>query len=209
MNHKHHIKQIRKTLEKHSPKATKKAKSIFKFKYPKIFFMLLAVIIAYFIFKNPISTNLTSNLNQFNYLGDFVAGMFFALGFSAPFAIGFFVISHPENIFLSAVIGAIGASISDLLIFKFMKFSFANEFKELRKTKALKKIKEIFDYSFKIRVRHYLLYAFAGVIIATPLPDEIGVSMLAGLTTIKQKVLLVISFILHLITILIIFKVST
>jgi len=33
--------------------------------------------------------------------------------------------------------------------------------------------------------------------VATPLPDEIGVSMLAGLTTIKPFKLMIISFLLH------------
>jgi len=37
--------------------------------------------------------------------------------------------------------------------------------------------------------------------IATPLPDEFGVGVLAGMTTIKPKILATISFLLHTITI--------
>jgi len=48
-----------------------------------------------------------------------------------------------------------------------------------------------------VLIRHYLLYVFAGIILATPLPDEVGVSMLAGLTTIKPMKLAIIGFILH------------
>ena len=41
------------------------------------------------------------------------------------------------------------------------------------------------------------MYAFAGILIASPLPDEAGVTMLAGLTKISVKSLALISFILN------------
>ena len=48
------------------------------------------------------------------------------------------------------------------------------------------------------------MYAFVGILIASPLPDEIGVIMLAGLTKINFKILAIISFILNTLGILII-----
>jgi len=47
------------------------------------------------------------------------------------------------------------------------------------------------------KIRIYLMYAFAGILIASPLPDEAGVTMLAGLTKISVKSLALISFILN------------
>jgi uncharacterized membrane protein YdjX (TVP38/TMEM64 family) len=47
------------------------------------------------------------------------------------------------------------------------------------------------------------MYAIAGLIISSPLPDELGVSMLAGLTTINAKKLSIISFIMNSLGILI------
>ena len=44
--------------------------------------------------------------------------------------------------------------------------------------------------------------------IATPLPDEMGVSMLAGLTTIKPWRLAIISFILHALAVSVILYIS-
>jgi hypothetical protein len=205
---KHHIRQIHKTLHKYSPEATKKAKKAFHIKYHKILILTFSIIISYFIFKNNSIAFFIENLQGYSYIGIFIAGMLLAMGFSAPFAVGFFIVSHPENLILATVIGGIGASISDLLIFKFIRFSFMNEFNELKKTSAIKKIREIFNNSLSIRIRHYFLYVFAGIMIATPLPDEIGVSMLAGLTTIKQKVLAIISFILHFLAIFIILRAS-
>lgn len=205
---KNNTKQIHRTLEKHHPKATEKARKLFHFKHPKTILLILSIILAYYLFKNPFIGNLIENLKNFSYIGDFIAGGLLSFGFFAPFAIGFFIIAKPENILLTVLIGGLGSSLADLLIFRFIKFSFINEFNDLKKTNAIREINKIFDKNFNVRIRHYLLYIFAGILIATPLPDEIGVSMLAGLTTIKQKILFITSFILHCLAILVILKLS-
>lgn len=87
--------------------------------------------------------------------------------------------------------------IGDLLIFKMIKFSFMDEFHELEKTKAIHEIEKIVNKKKRVLILHYLLYIFAGLILATPLPDELGVAMLAGLTTIKPLKLAIISFLIH------------
>jgi hypothetical protein len=204
--HLHHVKQIHTTLEKHSPKGTRKAKNLFKFRHPKIIIFVLCIVFAYYIFRSPIVISWIEYIEKLNYAGNFFAGMLLALGFSAPFAIGFFMIAQPGNIIFAALCGALGAVVSDLIVFKFIKVSFIKEFRDLEKTPAIEKIRKIFDHSFSIRLRHYILYIFAGLILVTPLPDEIGVSMLAGLTTIRPKILVAISFVLHFTVILLILK---
>lgn len=191
-----HSKHIHQTLKKHHPKATEKAKKLFRFKYPKLILLILSIIISYYIFQNLTITNEISKLNELSYLGIFIAGIFIAFGFSAPLAVGFLVVSHPQNIFLAALVGGCGAFISDYTIFKLIKFSFLNEFNSLKK-ETIKKIREITHQNIKIKIKHYILYLFAGILIATPLPDEIGISMLAGLTTIKPKIFAIMSFLLH------------
>jgi len=208
MNHQHHVKKIRKIVKKHSPEGALKAQKLFHFKYPKIFLLIFSIIVAYFIFKNPDVRIFMNQLEKFSYFGIFIAGMFAAVGFLVVFAVGFFIIIHPQNLLLAAFIASLGALTSDMLIFKFIKMSFMDEFNKLKKTKAINDIKTIFDKSLGIRIRHYFLYLFAGILIATPLPDEMGVSFLAGLTTIKTKVLAIISFVLHFIAIYIILRLS-
>ena len=72
-----------------------------------------------------------------------------------------------------------------------------DEIKRLERTKAIRKIENITKKNRHVKVMHYLLYIFAGIMIASPLPDEIGVSMLAGLTTIRPLKLGIISFLVH------------
>ncbi|MBI2044077.1 hypothetical protein HYT24_01810 [Candidatus Pacearchaeota archaeon] len=131
------------------------------------------------------------------YIGIFIAGLFFSFGFSAPFAVGFFLTIQPQNIWLATIIGGSGALIADLIIFKMIKFSFMDEFEKLERTKVMKEIIKDFSYKPLAKIKNYLLYAIVGIVISSPLPDEIGVSMLAGLTSIRIHILAIISFIMN------------
>ena len=72
-----------------------------------------------------------------------------------------------------------------------------DEFNRLENTTPMKQIRKELKKDFGKKIRNYILYFFAGIIIASPLPDELGVSMLAGLSDIKIKVLTTISFIMN------------
>jgi len=204
MPHKH----IHKILREHSPHGVHKAKRLVAFKYPKLLLLVLTIALAYYLFTLPAVKVFFSGLAQFNHLSNFIAGLFFSFGFTTPFSIGYLVTAHPSNIILASIIAGIGSVIGDMVIFKTIKFSFMDEFKELEKKKAIVKIGEIVKHNKHVLIRHYLLYIFAGLVLASPLPDEIGVSMLAGLTTIKPVKLAVISFILHTIPFFLLFYFS-
>lgn len=169
---------------------------LFKPKYPKISILIGCVILAYYIFSLAPVKTFVSTLGFAGYLGVFIAGLLFSFGFTTPFAIGALVVMNPTNPLLYAIIGGLGAMISDLTIFKIVKVSFLNEFKALMKTKTAIRLSYV-SPTFNKKVKHYLLYAFAGIIIASPLPDELGVTMLAGLSHIKAFPLAVISFIFN------------
>lgn len=184
-------------LKKAAPRAVHKAKQILGLKHPKLILLTFFIILAYYLFTKPFMLDWISKLNGLSYLGIFIAGGMITFGFTAPFSIGFLLKSEPEFILLAAIIGGIGAMIIDLFIFKVMRFSFMDEIKDLEKNKVVKKIENIVKNNKHILIKHYLLYVFAGIMIATPLPDELGVSLLAGLTTIKPLKLAITTFIIH------------
>ena len=198
-------KHIHKAIRKHAPKSVQKIKKLFSFKYPKLFLLLLSIVLAYYIFTRPGVQNIIYGLDKSSYLGIFIAGILIVFGFSSPFSIGFFILAKPENLLLAILIGGVGAVVGDLLIFKAIKFSFMDEFKELEKTEIIKTIEKAVKHNKNILIRHYLLYIFGGIILASPLPDEIGISMLAGLTTIKASTIAWTGFILHSLAISLIF----
>src|SRR3989344_1139770 len=168
-------------------------KKLFKFKYPKLAILAVCIIAAYFLFStNPVKEFMNSS--EENFLGVSVAGFLFSFGFTTPFAIGAFVTMNPSNIFLSAIVGGFFAMLADLTIFGIVRMSFMNEFRKLGRTKTARTLSS-FNPTFSKKIKHYLLYAFAGIVIASPLPDELGVSMLAWLGRIKSLSLAIITFV--------------
>lgn len=167
---------------------------LFNFRYPKLFLLIIISVLSYYLFSQTTVGSFVKNLHEFSYLGIFIAGLFFSFGFSTPLAVGFFVVAEPSNIFLAAILGGAGALISDLFIFKMIRFSFMDEFKRLEKSKAVKEIHILLNTRFLSKFKNYLLFVFAGIVIASPLPDELGVTMLAGMTKIKTIWLAIISF---------------
>lgn len=180
--------------------------NLFGFKYIKTLSLLAVIFIAYFIFKNPAIESLVSGLGGYSYFGVFIAGMLFAFGFTAPFAAGFFIALTPPNLWAAGIVGGAGALFSDLLIFRFIRSSFKKEFRNIENTKAVKKVGSLIENYLGIKIKLYIIYVFAGILIASPLPDEIGVIMLAGLTKIKIKILSILSFLLNTIGILILLR---
>lgn len=180
---------------------------LYKFKYPKLTLLIISIILAYFLFTSPYAEGLTSSIENLGYFGVFIIGMLFPFGFTAPFSVGFFVALNPENIILNGAIGALGATISNLLIFSLVRYSFKIELlslkKRIEKIKLVKDTEKEFRADFSKKIRHYLMYAFIGILIASPISDELADTLLAGFTKIKPLFLAIFSFILDLIGIVI------
>jgi len=206
MRHKTHRK-IHKKLRQHAPESVEKAKKLFSFKYPKLFILIVLTLLAYYLFTQSFVSELIEIFNKLGHFGVFLSGMLTSFGFTAAFGIGLLSKINPENIWIATLIAGVGATVIDLLIFKIIKLSFMDEFKKLEKTKFFSEIEHLVKKNKSVLIRHYLLYIFAGLVLATPLPDEIGVSMLAGLTTIKPFKLAVIGFVFHSIAMFVILSV--
>jgi len=190
-------KKIHATLKEHHPQAVKKARKIFALKYPKLFLLIFFIGLSYYLFSTTIISKWIDSFNNLGHFGVFISGAMTAFGFTAPIGIGLLTKIIPKNIFLATIIAGFGAMIVDLFIFHTIKFSFADELKELEKTKAIREIEKIVKKNKHVKIVHYLVYILAGLMIVTPIPDEVGVSMLAGLTTINPFKFALISFCLH------------
>lgn len=184
-------------LEKESEIKIEKAYLFFTHKYPKFVLLVISAIVAYYLFSHPAVDQYLGGLGEWGYLGVFIAGLLFSFGFSTSFSIGLLIQINPTNIFFAALVGGFGAFIADMLIFKFIKLSFMDEFLTFERERPIRRIERMIKRHFSLKTRTYLLYFLAGFIIASPLPDEVGVSILAGLTTMKAKVLGIISFVFN------------
>ena len=170
-------------------------KSIFsKIKYPKLSLLALTFVIAYILFNGRTFLPLHDFLLSLGYLGSFLAGLFFVYGFTAaPATAILLILAKEQNILLAGFIAGFGALAGDLILFKFIRSSFKDEFERLSKEKIVIYAKNKTPQLFK----RYLVPVLAGFIIASPLPDEIGISLLAASKAVSIKAFSIISYLLN------------
>lgn len=148
-----------------------------KIKYPKFTLLLLTFVLAYALFSWRNILPFQSELIAMGYVSAFLLGLLFSYGFTTSTAIVFFLmLAKDYNIFLFALVAGLGALTSDLLLFTFIRTSFMDEIKMIENEKPVKKLRHMIHGHLK----KYLLPVLAGFVIASPLPDEIGVCLLAG-----------------------------
>ena len=163
-------------------------------KYPKLLLLFITFLIAYLLFYERTYPPFNDFIISMGYAGTFTAGVLFAYGFTAaPATAILLILAKEQNVFLAGFIGGFGALIADLIIFNFIRYSLDDEIKKLSKEKIVLYINHKTPNLFK----KYLVPVVAGFIIASPLPDEIGVSLLAASRTISIKIFSIISYVLN------------
>lgn len=168
------------------------------FKYPKLLLLIFTIIFACFIFyEGKHFAPFHDFLISLGYLGIFISGFFYAYAFTAaPATAILLVLTKEYNILFAVLIGGLGALLSDYLIFKIIRYSFIDEINNLKKEHFMKiikkKEKKLFGHYYK-----HIFPAFAGILIASPLPTEIGVTMMASMKKISVKKFMIIAFLLH------------
>ncbi|MBU0684560.1 MAG: hypothetical protein ABIE25_07615 [Thermoplasmatota archaeon] len=178
-------------------------------KYPKLVLLASTSFLAGGLFTNDDVQSFFHSLGDLGYLSALFGGMLFAFGFGAPFGVAILAtIADDVNIFIAAVIGGLGALASDYLLFKFIRMTFNDEIERFKNSK-------MFGHFHVLRVRRippkasfYISAGIAGIVIASPLPDEFGVAMLAGLTTMRERTFAVICFVLNTLGILTVFGIG-
>ena len=138
------------------------------------------------------------------YLGSFVVGIFFTSVFTlAPSAVALAELSLHASPYLVAFSGALGAMCGDLVLFFFVRGIFGPDIRAVLKEE-------------KISLRHYFQLGFmrwfapllGAFIIASPLPDEFGLTLL-GFSKVRLHILIPILFIFNYIGILFVSVVAT
>ena len=174
--------------------------------YPKLLLLCLSTAAAYLLYiSGGLSWLHDIDHGTGEYISLFVGGMLFTFGFTAPFGVGVFVeVAHAVNPFVGSLIGGLGALTGDLVIFHVLRFDvFQSEIDHLRSTRLLQWLHTVFHHErFPEKARAYFLWIFAGIIIASPLPDEFGVALVSAFSDIRKSTFAILSFTLNMLGIL-------
>ncbi len=130
----------------------------------------------------------------------FIAGVFFTSAFTvAPATVVLGGMAQEFSVLWVAVFGGLGALLGDFIIFSFVRHRLAEDFKYLlRKADA-----ERFAYIFHLKLFRWLFQFVGAVVVASPLPDELGLAML-GLSKMRPSLFIPLSFFLNSVGILVI-----
>lgn len=157
--------------------------------------------IAFALFAERSYAPLHDMLISLGYFGTFLAGFLYAYSFTAAPAASILLILAEEHSLLSAWLTAgFGALLGDLTIFYFVRHVFSVEVQKLSKERFVKAAGK----TMPSRVGKILLGFSACLFIASPLPTEIGVSLLALIRNVSPREFSAIVGILHTAAILVI-----
>ena len=154
-----------------------------------VFSVLIAIIFA----KTGALQDLITSTQEVRFIGSFIAGILFVSVFTAaPAAVALVEIARSNSVITVAILGGLGALIGDLIIFRFVKDRVSEHFSYLIKASKTERIVSI----FKLKLFRWMIPFFGALIIASPLPDEIGVTIL-GLSKMKSSYFTLLSFLLN------------
>jgi len=160
----------------------------------------LSVIVAVIIGKTGILVNVLTGMREMQIIGSFIAGMFFVSVFTvAPAAVVLVEIAQANSLLTVAFFGALGALIGDLLIFRFIRDSLSKSLLDFFIRPRQNKIMAL----SRMKIFRLLSPLIGALIIASPLPDEIGL-MIMGLSKIRTLYFVPLAFSLNFLGILII-----
>jgi hypothetical protein len=176
-----------------------------RWKYQNLIFLISSLIIAFFVLRNEVLHSYLLHLGSFGYVGAFFAGILFVSTFTvATGAIVLLVLAETLSPVEIGVIAGLGAMVSDFLIFRYVKDDLISEIRFIyKKIDGKNHLRRVFHTKYFA----WTLPVIGALIIASPLPDEIGVSLM-GISKLKTYQFLIISFILNAIGIFLIVSAS-
>lgn len=174
-------------------------------KYRNLTFLFVSIVLAYFVFRNETIHSYLLHLGSLGYVGAFFAGILFVSTFTvATGAIILLVLAETLSPIEIGFIAGLGAVVGDFVIFRFVKDDLAREIKliynKIDGNHHLKKVlhTKYFGWTFPV---------IGAIVIASPLPDELGVSLM-GISKMKTYQFLLLSFVLNAIGIFLVVSAS-
>jgi len=133
-------------------------------------------------------------------LASFVAGLFFTSVFTtAPSVVVLGKLAQQGSLLVVALAGAAGAVLGDYILYLFVRDRIAVDAKLFMSGPRLKFVMRALKHS---RLR-FVLPVVGALIIASPLPDELGM-LLLGISSVKSRTFLLVSFSMNALGILLI-----
>lgn len=174
-------------------------------KYPSrrrknLLFLALSIIAAIFLSQQDFFRNSLLSLGGFGYLGAFLGGLLFSSSFTIFFSLAVLTaISQELSPVIVSLVAGFGAVLGDIIFLRFFKDEIVKDLEPIYEQLGGNHLHKILHTKYF----SWTLPVLGAAIIASPLPDEIGVSLL-GLGKLSSRKFLVVSYLLNTLGILVI-----
>ncbi len=163
-----------------------------RWKYKHLTFFIVSIIFAIFLSRYEALNTFLLSLGNLGYLGAFAAGILFVSTFtSATGAVILIILAEKLSLIEMAIVAGLGGMVGDFTIFRFVKDGLLSEIIPIYNRLGgghLTRVLRTKYFSWTLRI-------IGAIIIASPFPDEIGVSLM-GITKIKTYQFLLLVFVL-------------
>ncbi len=175
------------------------------YKYKNVTIFLLSLIVGFLLARFEAFHNLLLNLGEFGYLSAFLVGILLVSTFTMPTGVVMLlVLAEKYHILELGIIAGIGSVVGDFIIFRVVKDRLLEELTPLYELLGGKQLNALLHTKYF----HWMLPLLGALVMASPLPDELGVSLL-GLSRMKTYRFILLSFIFNAIGIILILSAST
>lgn len=164
-----------------------------------IFIIAISLLVAVVLVATGVLEQLLVSIQGFGLLSSFIAGLFFTSVFTtAPAIVALGEIAQVNALYTTAFFGALGAVVGDVIIFCFVRDRFSKHVMDLVKESGMRKR---FKTLLRLRFFRWFTFLIGGLIIASPLPDELGISLL-GFSKVRYSWFVPLSFVFNFLGIL-------
>src|SRR3989344_8742340 len=165
--------------------------------YQNLGIIALSALVAVLIANSSALESFVASIGEKRLIGSFFAGMLFTSIFSTvPAAVLLGELAQANSAWLVALTGALGAMAGDYIIFRFVRDRLTEDMLLLlqQRERRLKKI-------LRLPSARWVLAIVGFLVVASPLPDELGIALL-GIAKTRQRVFFLISFVANFLGIL-------
>lgn len=171
-----------------------------RWRYWNTSILLLSLLAFVFLAKTPVVSQAIVHIGSLGYFGSFITGALFVSTYTAlPATFVLFEMADKLNPFLVAFFAGFGAMVGDYLIFRFFQDKIFTEIQPLLGRLNHPALRSL----IKTPYFAWLLPVIGALVVASPLPDEVGVGLL-GLSKIKRWQFLAVTYLLNVIGIFIV-----
>ncbi len=162
-------------------------------RYKNTSLLLLSITLFFAVAGSPWLEKAISSVGEWGYAGAIIAGMFSVFTFTtAPALTVLYYFSETHNVLILAVLAGFGSVLGDFLIFSFFKDKIFTELEPILTRLSASPVGHIFHSPYF----SWLTPVIGAAIIASPLPDELGVPLLSA-SKLNRWQFILLSFVLN------------